>query len=117
MGKLENVQNTDDMTISSVDVSYLIGQLKCDKAAGSYDLCAEYYKFTHLKLNVLLSLCFKLFFTHSYMHSSMIETIIVSIVKNKCGNLSNSNNYRPIALVITISNYLNLQFCYNVKCF
>ena len=28
----------------------------------------------------------------------MIETIIVPIVKNKCGNLSDSNNYRPIAL-------------------
>ena len=62
MGKLENVRNTDDMTISSVDVSHLIGLLlKCDNAAWSKDLCAEYYKFTHLELNVLLSLCFKLF--------------------------------------------------------
>ena len=33
----------------------------------------------------------------------MIETIIVPIVKNKCGNLSDSNNYRPIALVTIIS--------------
>ena len=27
-----------------------------------------------------------------------METTIVPIVKNKCGNLSNSNNYRPIAI-------------------
>ena len=40
MGKLENVQYTEDMTISSVDVSHLIGQLKCGKAVGSDDLCA-----------------------------------------------------------------------------
>ena len=33
----------------------------------------------------------------------MIETIIVPIVKNKCGNLSDSNNYRPIALATIIS--------------
>ena len=33
----------------------------------------------------------------------MIETIIVLIVKNKCGNLSDSNNYRPIALATTMS--------------
>ena len=33
----------------------------------------------------------------------MIETIIVPIVKNKCGNLSNSNNYRPISLATIIS--------------
>ena len=28
----------------------------------------------------------------------MIETIIVPIIKNKCGNLSDSNNYRPIMI-------------------
>ena len=37
MGKLENVQYTEDMTISSVDVSHLIGQLKCGKVAASDD--------------------------------------------------------------------------------
>ena len=68
------------------------------KAAGSDDLCVEYFKFAHHKLNVLLSLCFALFFTHSYMFLSMIETIILPNVKNKCGNLSDSNNYRSIAL-------------------
>ena len=33
----------------------------------------------------------------------MIENIIVPIVKNKCGNLSDSNNFTPIALVTIIS--------------
>ena len=97
------MQCTDDMTISSVDVVHLIGQLKFGKAAGSDDLCVEYFQFAHHKLNVLLSLCFTLFFTHSYMPSSMIETIIVPIVKNKCRNLSDSNNYRPIALATIMS--------------
>ena len=33
----------------------------------------------------------------------MIKTIIVPIVKNKCGNLYDSNNYGPIALATTMS--------------
>ena len=33
----------------------------------------------------------------------MIETIIVPNVKNKCGNLSDSNSYRPIALATIMS--------------
>ena len=47
----------------------------------------------------------------------MIETIIVPIVKNKCGHLSDSNNYRPIALATIISKLFESQFYLNVKCF
>ena len=39
-------------------------------------------------LYVLLSLCFSLCLTHSYLPKSLMETIIVSILTNKCGNLS-----------------------------
>ena len=110
MVQLENIQYTNDMTVSARDVSNLISQLKCGKAAGSGDLCAEYFRFAHDKLHAycqyihfFLSMCFTLFFTHCYLPLSMIETIIVPIVKNKCGNLSDSNNYRPIALATIIS--------------
>ena len=101
--QLENIQYTNDMTVSARDVSNLISQLKCGKAAGSDVLCAEYFKFAHDKLHALLSMCFTLFFTHCYLPLLMIETIIVPNVKNKCGNLSDSNNYRPIALATIIS--------------
>ena len=37
-------------------------------------------------------------FTHCYKPSSMIKSIIVPLVKNKCGNLADKINYRPIAL-------------------
>ena len=33
----------------------------------------------------------------------MIETIRVTIVKNKCGNFSDSKKYRPIALATIMS--------------
>ena len=34
---------------------------------------------------------------------AMIETTIVPIVKNKCGNITDSDNYRPIALATIVS--------------
>ena len=33
-----------------------------------------------------------------YMPQSMINSIIVPLVTNKCGNLTDKNNYRPIAM-------------------
>ena len=86
------------MTVSAKDISNLMSQLKCGKAAGSNNLCAEYFKFAHDKLHALLSMCLTLFFTPCFLPLSMTEIINVSIVKNKCGNLFDSNNYRPIAL-------------------
>ena len=40
-----------------------------------------------------------------------METTIVLIVQNKCGNLSNSNNYRPIAIAT-----ITLESLIIVKC-
>ena len=36
----------------------------------------------------------------------MIETAIVPIVKNKCGNITDYNNYRHIALATIVSTLL-----------
>ena len=33
----------------------------------------------------------------------MINTTIVPVIKNKCGNLADSNNYRPIATATVVS--------------
>ena len=59
--------------------------------------CAEALKCAHDQLSVLLSLCFALFLSHGYLPPKLIETTIVPIIKNKCGNISSSNNYRLIA--------------------
>ena len=42
------------------------------------------------------------------MPQSMINSIIVPLVKNKCSNITDKNNYWPIALSsITSLKYLN----------
>ena len=50
-----------------------------------------------------MSLCFTLCLVHGYFPPAMIETTIVPIVKNISGNLSDSSNYRPIALATLVS--------------
>ena len=41
--------------------------------------------------------------SHGYIPQPLIETTIVPNIKNKAGNLSTGNNYRPIALANVMS--------------
>ena len=43
---------------------------------------------------------------NAFVPSTLIKTTIVPIVKNKSGNLSDSNNYRPIAIATITSKLL-----------
>ena len=66
-------------------------------------LSGESLKFADPILALLLSICFTCMFKHSYLPVSMLDSVVVPLVKNKNGDLSDKNNYRPIALSSTIS--------------
>ena len=44
-----------------------------------------------------------------------MKTAIVPIIKNKTGDTSDKNNYRPIALVTACSKIFNYAFCPSLK--
>ena len=83
-----------------------MSKLECGKSAGPDEISAECFKFSNTKMHVLLSLLFSMCLSHGYLPSTLIKTTIVPIVKNKSGNLSDSNNYRPIAIATITSKLL-----------
>ena len=85
------------------DVQTLIRKLEFGQSAVPDDLCTEALKCAYDQLSVLLSLCFKLILSLGHLPPKLIETTIESIIKNKCGNISSSNNYRKITLATIIS--------------
>ena len=106
LSKFDYIEHDSNMAVSTKSVSEIISKLECKKSAGPDGIDAEYLKFLTIKIHVLLSMCFTLCLTHGYIPQAMIETTIVPIVKNKSGNLSDSNNYRPIALATIVSKML-----------
>ena len=106
LGTLDDIQHDARMTVCYTDVQTLIRNLEFGKSAGTGSICAEALKCAHEHLSVLLSLCFTLFLSHGHLPPKLIQTTIVPIIKNKCGNISSSNNYRPIALPTIISKLL-----------
>ena len=47
----------------------------------------------------------------------MIKTTIVPVIKNKCGNLADSNNYRPIAIATIVSKLYESTILYKCEDF
>ena len=91
------------MHVSVTEVLDLLQGLTNDKATGMDRLSGESLKFADTILAILLSICFTCMFKHSYLPVSMLDSVVVPLVKNKNGNLSDKKNYRPIALSSTIS--------------
>ena len=55
------------------------------------------------RLSILLSIFYTSVIVHGYLPTDLMKTIIVPLVKNKNGDSSDVNNYRPIALVTIAS--------------
>ena len=86
------------MQVTIKEVSMIVNYLRNGKSSGFDGLNSESLKHADPLVCLLLSICFTCMYTHCCMPSSMTKSIIVPLVKNKCGNLADKNNYRPIAL-------------------
>ncbi len=89
--------------VSAIEVDKIIHDSKKGKSAGPDRLTSESLIYANFNVSILLSLCFNAILNHSYIPMSLLESVIIPLVKNKCGNLSDINNYRPIAIANVIS--------------
>ena len=85
------------------DTYTFMHSLESGKSAGLDGLNGECLKYADVILSVLLSFCFTCMFKHSYLPSAMLDSVIIPLVKNKCGDLSDISNYRPIAVSCIVS--------------
>ena len=82
MSKLDDVQYSENMIVSSRVSSKLISELDSGKSSGPDNISPESLKFASNRLSVLLSLCFSVCLSHGYLPPAMIKTTIVPIAKN-----------------------------------
>ena len=73
------------------------------KSSGLDGLNGESLKYAHPLLCLLLSIDFTCMFKHCYIPQCMINSVIIALIKNKCGNHTDKSNYRPIGLSSIIS--------------
>ena len=108
--KLDSIRGTgESIMFSTADINVALHSLKSGKSCGVDGLAAEHFMFAHRMIYVFLSLLFNSFILHGYLPSDFMKTAMVPIIKNKIGETSDKNNYRPIALVTAASKLF--EFC------
>ena len=69
---LDDIQYSENMTVSWKDVTILTSQLEYGKSAGPDGVCTETIKFAHNRIAIFLSLLFTLCLSHGYLPPAMI---------------------------------------------
>ena len=91
-------ESYDKVKVKIEEIINAIKSLDDNKSCALDGIFAEHMKYASSKLVPLLSMCFSGLFVHGYLPSSLMSVVLIPIIKNKCGNISSKDNYRPIAL-------------------
>ena len=89
-----------DLLFSIQDVIGAVSKQKKCKAAGPDGLQMEAFLYGCHRLYIYCTILFNIFVKFSYVPDEFCRSVIIPLVKNKNGNLTDVNNYRAI----TISN-------------
>ena len=103
---LKNIKEEYICNITPKEVDNAIQQLKSGKSSGLDGLSSEYVKNASQQIAVLLSIAFNCMIIHGHLPSKLMDTCIISIIKDKKGDLSDKDNYRPIAITSVFSKVL-----------
>ena len=94
---------SDIPVISPNEVIRAIKELPKGSSADAFGFSSEYYIHAPKVLTVYLSYLFSCFISHSYMPKEVMLTVIVPILKNPLGDITDKDNYRGIAISSLIS--------------
>ena len=109
-------ENLDDFhNVSVQEVIDSLPKLASGRSSGHDGLNAEHFKHAGHMCHTHLSLCFTMMLRHSYLPSDFSKVVLVPLVKDKTRNISDKDNYRPIALASVSSKLLELIILHRSK--
>jgi hypothetical protein len=106
--QLKDCKSHDNMKVETVEIVNAIHKLKNDKCAGLDGLNSEHYKYASDRLAILLSLLYTACIVHGYLPKELMDSIIMPIAKDNKGDLTDKDNYRPLAITSVSSKILEL---------
>ena len=95
-----NIQISDNMVVKVKELQELRNAMPVGK---DDHINNEHFKYASEKLHILMFLFYSSLLIHVFLPDTVMTTIIAPIIKHKSGDLSDNNNYRPIALATVAS--------------
>jgi len=104
---------------SFVSLASLLQKLPLNKAPGPDCISAEHLLHADESLRFFSVNCLTsvLLTGVGYIHNSCLNTTIVPICKNKNGNMSDTSNYRPVAVATVVLKLLEYFILSNISAF
>ncbi|KAL0870260.1 hypothetical protein ABMA27_005292 [Loxostege sticticalis] len=93
--------------IKAKTIDSIIKSMSKGKSPGHDGLSIEHLRHAGVHLPRVLALLFNMCLVHSYLPAELMKTIVVPIIKNKTGDISDRSNYRPISLATVIAKVLD----------
>ena len=90
--------SASDLIITPSDVCYAVRQIKGNKTDGEFCLNSNHFLHADNDLSVYLSFVFTAMVVHDLVPDSFLFNTILPIPKGKNSNVSDSSNYRGVAL-------------------
>ena len=105
---LSDIPASEDNLFSVSEIQCAIRKLKKGKSAGLDGLTSEHICYAHPKLSVFFHLVFNSMMIHGTVPEKLMDTKLISIIKDKKGIITDKDNYRPIAITSATSKVLEL---------
>ena len=86
-------RNSNRSNIAVQEIIAAASKQKKGKTAGPDGIAMEAFIFGNIRLFTHLSLLFNMFITHSHVPQAFMQSVIVPLVKAKCGDITDVNNY------------------------
>ena len=98
-----NFEGIDELMCNSFQIKLLLHKLPLNRAAGKDGIFAEHIFYADSSVCNHMSSLFNVCLMHGKIPQECMQTVVVPICKNKNGNISDAENYRPVSLATIIS--------------
>ncbi|KAJ8720684.1 hypothetical protein PYW08_006149 [Mythimna loreyi] len=83
------------LKVTAKQLKKVISSMRRGKSPGHDGLSIEHFKHAGVHVPRVLSMLFNLCISHSYVPEELMKTTVVPIWKNRTGDISDKQNYRP----------------------